>query len=78
MARAIFSLMWLLSIAFACFLIKLFTFTWGKHGKVTRYKIWRIRKFTEFKIWLYENHRTFCMMIDREVEFAYIRRKFKR
>lgn len=43
-----------------CSLIYLLTFAWADKGKVTRFKVWRIRRFTRLKIYAYRKMPRLC------------------
>jgi hypothetical protein len=61
-----------------CSLIILFTGTcFGKH-KVTRFKVWRIRKLTALKLWFFHNFRWLCEWLDIADYLNWIDKKFNK
>ena len=53
-----------LVVTIICILIRLVTLTTFDGHKITRFKVWRIRKLTGLKLWFFYNFPDVCRMLD--------------
>jgi hypothetical protein len=63
-------------VSVACILIRLITMTYTDKHKITRFKIWRIRKLTGLKLWFFHNFPDVCRFLDIHGYLAMIDKKF--